>query len=692
MPTTIEIDLHKACSLLEQGESAEAASLLRCLIGSYPSCAPALQMLGLICAMQRDMRGAVRLLRQACVVDPENGSLRLHLARLEWENGMPAQAAASYEQAIAGHAATPDIRVDYAVALQALKQCPAAVAQCEQAVAADPYHARGWSTLANLHHTRNNLRQALACHERATSLAPNARTWSAMATTLHALGKLAPALACHDKAIACDPADAAVWTHAGATLTKMGQHEQALACHVEATRLNPALACAWSNLGAVLAYLLRGDEAMAAHDKAIALQPSCSDLWLQRGAALMRLKRGAEALASLNAAIRLDPASAAAWCSRAGILRLEGRLPEALESVEEALSLDAAHTMAIMLRIEILQLLGRDEEALALLEQTVSAMPDNHRLRLSAGCAQLASGNFTDGWRNVQSCRLLEDSAAPQHTDLPAWTGAEPIDGKRVLVYAEHGHGDIIQFCRYIKPLAAMGCEVVLEVYPNLKRLMSTLGDCMVIACGEPIPACDYAIGVMELPRALGAQLQRIPCRQRYLGSKTAGHASRIYSHPGLKVGLACSGNPALFTDPQRSAPLALFQSLQQHCTQLLLQNVVSDTDRGFLAANPGIQHPTAGFIDFADTAELIDTLDLVISVDTSIAHLAGALGKPVWILLARLPDWRWFKRRDDSPWYDSARLFRQSREGDWAGVIEMVEAELCKLSIRAGDQCRGAA
>jgi tetratricopeptide (TPR) repeat protein len=692
MSTTTETALRIACELLEQGDSAKATALLQRLLASHPTCAPALQMLGLVNAMQGDLRGAARLLRHACVLEPENGSLRLHLARIEWEIGMPAQAAASYEQAIAYRGATPDMRVDYAVALQALKQYPAALAQCEQAVATDPFHARGWSTLAKLLHQQNRLEQALECHERVTSLAPDARAWSAKAATLDALGRLAPALACHDKALACDPADATVWTHKGATLAKMGQHERALACHLHATSLDPALASAWSNLGAMLSHQKRGDKALAAHDKAISLQPSSAALWLQRGAALMGLKRDAESLASFNAAIRLDPASAAAWCHRGMMLRLEGRLQEALESLEEAISLDAAHEPAIMLRAEVLQLLERDAEALAALEQAVAALPDNHRLRLEAGVNQLAHGNFTDGWRNVQSYRRLEESEAPRHAHLPSWTGAEDIRGKRMLVYAEHGHGDVIQFCRYIQPLAAMGCDVVFEVYPNLKRLMATLDHCMVTARGEPLPPCDYSIPLMALPNALAAQLQDIPSRDRYLHTRISPGAMRRISRSGLKVGLACSGNPALHTDARRSAPLAFFAPLQRHCTLLLLQNAVSARDKDVLAANPAIEHPTARFTDFADTAEIIETLDLVISVDTSIAHLAGALGKPVWILLPRLPDWRWFKERDDSPWYDSARLFRQTHEGDWAGVIAMVEAELRKLSLRAVHQCRGAA
>jgi hypothetical protein len=233
---------------------------------------------------------------------------------------------------------------------------------------------------------------------------------------------------------------------------------------------------------------------------------------------------------------------------------------------------------------------------------------------------------------------------------------------------------------------------VVFEVYPNLKRLLSTLTHCMVAERGEPLPACDYSIPLMALPRALAAQPQDIPSRSRYLHGKISPRPSGRASGSGLKVGLACSGNPALHTDTRRSAPLALFESLQQHCTLVLLPNVVSAGDQPFLAANPAIQHPTAGFTDFADTADIIETLDLVISVDTSIAHLAGALGKPVWILLARLPDWRWFKDREDSPWYDNARLFRQTREGDWAGVIAMVEVELRKLSLRADAQRGGAA
>ena len=401
MPSTTKSALETACALIDQGDIAEAITLLEQLIATRPPSATTLQMLGLVYAMIGNMRAAARVMRQACVLEPDNGSLRRHLARAEWQIGMPAQAAASYDHAIACGCVFPELRVDYAVALQALKQYPAALVQCEQAIAADPSHARAWGTRARLLHQQNRLDEALACHERATTLSPSARAWSARGVTLHAMNDFKGALDCHDKALACDLEDATVWNQRGVTLAKMGQHQQALDCHIRATVLDPALACAWSNLGAMLLQQQRGDEALAAHDKAVSLQPSSAALWLQRGISLMMLKRDGEALASFNAAVRLDPASAMAWYYRGTSLRFEGRLPEALESLEEAIQLDPVFACAIMLRAEVLQLLGGDAESLTLPEQAVLATPGSHRLRPEALVDQLAHGNFADSWKNV---------------------------------------------------------------------------------------------------------------------------------------------------------------------------------------------------------------------------------------------------------------------------------------------------
>ncbi|SMP45260.1 tetratricopeptide repeat protein [Noviherbaspirillum suwonense] len=431
MSPTVEYALRAARVLQQQGAEAEAVDLLKRLLSSSPACVPALQMLGLLCATHGDMRGAVRLLRQGCVVEPENGPLRLHLARVEWEVGMPAQAAASYEQAIACHCASADVRVDYAIALQALKQGAAALAQCDQAIQADPHHARAWNTKAGLLHMQDRFGQALCCHERAIAIAPSATAWTDMAATLSALGRLDESVQCHDKALDCDPADAIAWTSKGATLAKMGQHRRALGCHLRATGLDPALAIAWSNTGVALACMACGDEALAAHDKAVSLQPASPVLWLQRGEALMDLGRAAESLASFNAAIRLEPSSAAAWHCRAVALCNDGRLWEALESLDETICLDATHAPALLLRAEVLQLLSRDAGTPSSPEQASLSTTGRIRLRLKKAAIPLTNGDRADGGCSIQRYRRIGDSAATGCADLCVWTAAESIEAER---------------------------------------------------------------------------------------------------------------------------------------------------------------------------------------------------------------------------------------------------------------------
>jgi tetratricopeptide (TPR) repeat protein len=694
MPQQTDTLLQQSCSLIVQGNTDAAISALQELLGQHHDNAAALQMLGLVHVMRGDMHGAARLLRQACVITPENGSLRLHLARAEWETGLPAQAAASYQQAIALGCADADTQVDCAIALQALKRHAVALEHCDAALAQDPRHARAWKTKANLLHELKRMEEALACHDHALALQPDATAWSNKAATLDLMGRLEEALDCHRSALACDPAIAASWTHCGATLRKMERHEEALAHHVRATEIDPRHANAWSNTGLALCKLKRGDEAVAAHDKAVSLQPSMPQLWLQRGATLIILERNAEALASFNAALRLDPLCTEAWHHRGAALNCDNRHEEALESLEEALALDPASTKTFLLYVRTLQYLDRHAEALELPKKKTSENPGDPGLRFDLAVSQLADGDFANGWANFQSCRDTAGYSAPRHVHLPLWSGDERITGKRLLIYAEQGYGDVIQFCRYATVVAAMGCEVVLEVYSSMKQLISTLPGCQIIAAGEPPPECDFRIPLMALPLALRAQAHDIPCQSPYLHATHSALPAPGERRAGnkLRVGLACSGNPLLHTNRSRSVPLAAFEPLKKYGTLLLLQNTVMENDAAYLAVNSDILHPTAGITDFADTADIIASLDLVISIDTAIAHLAGALGKPVWILLSRPSEWRWFRERSDSPWYPTARLFRQSTPGDWDGVLARVQYEVRLLASRHGCLLRGAA
>ena len=690
MPNPIEALLHAACAHAENGEFNTAASTLHALLSIEPDNPAAMQLLGLVQARQGDLRNAARTLRQACLVAPEHGSLHVHLARVEWELGLPAQSAAAYQRAIALGCATPDILIDCAIALEKLQRHAEALDFCHRALAQAPAHARGWQTQANLLHALKRLDEALASHDQALGLMPDAIGWSGKALTLDALGRLPEALACHDQAAAMCPDDPSLLTHRGITLGKMKRLEEAVSCHARATELAPGHATAWSNLGASLCRLRRLDAAIAAHDKAVSLSPSSAAIWLQRAAALLACQRQAEALASCNAAIRLDASSAEAWRHRALALESQGRYEEALESAEEACALDISCLEASYTKSNLLFLLNRDGEAVAWLTHMSSHHPENETLRFALGLEQLRNGDYAKGWVNYQVYRSLRTDPCLVDERIPLWSGTESLAGKHVLVHAEQGYGDVIQFCRLIPKLASMGCVVYFLVYSALKQLLSRLDGCQVLTRGDPLHACDFRIPLMALPQFLLQSEQDLPCKMPYLWAKDA-MASRPY--PGLRIGIACSGNAENSSNPQRSAPLAAFERLQRHGDLFVLQNVLEPADATWLKCHPSVQHPTAGLTDFADTADLLDTMDLVISVDTSIAHLAGALGKPLWILLPYASEWRWKNRSStSSPWYPTARLFRQASQGNWEELFCRLDEELARFSMDTRYLERGAA
>jgi tetratricopeptide (TPR) repeat protein len=690
MPNQIDALLRTACTHAEHGQFDTAASTLHALLTVEPGNAAAMQLLGLVQARQGDLRGAARTLRQACLAAPDHGPLHVHLARVEWELGLPAQAAAAYQRAIALGCATPDMLIDCAIALEKLERHAQALDLCQRALAQAPMHARGWQTQANLLHAMKRLDEALACHDRALELMPDALGWSGKALTLDALDRLEEALACHDRAAALCPDDPSMLTHRGITLGKMKRLEEAVSCHARATELAPRHATAWSNLGAGLCKLKRLDAAIAAHDKAVSLAPSSSAIWLQRAAALLVAQRQAEALASCNAAIRLDAHSAEAWRHRALALESQGRYEDALESVEEACALDIDCLEASYTKATLLFLLDRDVEAVAWLAHRYQHHPGNETLRFALGLAQLRNGDYAKGWVNYQAYRSLSTAPCLVDERIPLWSGAESLAGKHVLVHAEQGYGDVIQFCRLIPRLASMGCVVYFLVYPALEQLLSRLDGCRVLTQGEPLPACDYRIPLMALPQFILQSEQDIPSKTPYL--RTGGDMpSRPY--PGLRIGIACSGNPKYSGNPQRSAPLASFERLQRHGDLFILQNALEPADAAWLQSHPSVRHPTAGFTDFADTADLLDAMDLVISVDTSIAHLAGALGKPLWVLLPCSSEWRWKSGRSTSSlWYPTARLFRQAKQGNWEELFCRLDQELAHFSTDTLYLQRGAA
>jgi hypothetical protein len=349
----------------------------------------------------------------------------------------------------------------------------------------------------------------------------------------------------------------------------------------------------------------------------------------------------------------------------------------------------------------LLKILGRHREAAASLDRALALKPSDAAAKFALAFLYLSLGEFALGWPLYEARFDVPALGNPRRRfDVPRWQGSEPLAGRALLVHAEQGLGDVIQFCRYLPLLAAQGADIVFEVMPSLKALLRTLpGSIHIIGRGEPLPAVDYYCPLLSLPYALKTRVDTIPAPVPYLApepERVARWAERLRALPGMRVGLAWQGNPKvekLIWARGRSLPLAALEPLAQlpgvsllslqkgpGCEQLAqvpfadrIVDLGTDLDRGADA--------------FLDTAAIMASLDLVVSCDTSIVHLAGALGRPVWTALNVSPEWRWLLERDDNPWYPTMRLFRQSTDGDWVTVVTAIVQALAPLAAqRAGN------
>ena len=385
----------------------------------------------------------------------------------------------------------------------------------------------------------------------------------------------------------------------------------------------------------------------------------------------------------LRKATAINPHSAAA-CWHMGIALADLRRPEeAVASFDRALELQPDYVEALVNRGNLLQELRRPEDALRSFSRAVELRPGFAIAHYNEGLCRLQIGDFENGWRAHEWRMQVEQlDKAKRDFKPPLWLGEEPLLGKTILLHAEQGLGDTIQFCRYARLVASQGATVLMEVQPWLKSLLTQVeGVNRLFVFGETLPAFDCHCPLLSLPLAFKTTLESIPPDVPYLGSDPIAVSkwrSKL-SNPTLpRVGLVWSGATTHRNDHNRSIPLANFAWLVSDRVQLVsLQKEVRAADKLVLDERKDIQYLGDDLDDFTDTAALVELMDLVITVDTVVAHLAGAMGKPVWILLPFNPDWRWLLEREDSPWYPTARLFRQPAPGDWNSVIARLKSEL---------------
>jgi hypothetical protein len=432
--------------------------------------------------------------------------------------------------------------------------------------------------------------------------------------------------------------------------------------------------------------LKRPDDALASCDKSIALKPDYAEAHNNRGNVLSNLKRPAQALASYDKAIALKPDYAEAHYNR-GLVLLDLKRPEdALASCDKAIALKPDYAEAHTSRGLALLDLKRPEEALVSYNKAIALKPDYADACWNQSLCLLLLGRFEQGWRQHEWRKRRNEPVATRSFPQPLWLGEEDIAGKTLFIWWEQGFGDTIQFCRYAKLAETRGAKVIMSVQQPLRRLLMQISPTIQIIDQDEVPTdFDYHCPLLSLPLAFGTTLATIPAPQQYLKAEEelrAAWAARLPPKTKPRIGLVWSGRKDHKNDHNRSMELQQFLPiLSADADSICLQNEIRDKDLAVLRQSGRIAYFGEELRDFSDTAALLDLMDLVITVDTSVAHLAGAMGKPVWILLPYSPDWRWLLDRDDSPWYPSARLFRQQQLGNWAAVIDRVGDQLRLLT-----------
>jgi len=507
------------------------------------------------------------------------------------------------------------------------------------------------------------------------------------AVSLDSSGKLEEAAELYKQLNSYYPNNSRVLTNLGTIALKLGNLEEGVKLLGKSLKVEPNQPNALSNRGIALHDLNRFEEAIASYNRAIALKSDFADAYNNRGNSLHKLHRLDEALASIDRALELQPDRAETHSNRGNLLRDLNRLDEALASLDRAIALSPDYAEAYCNRGNVLQDLNRLDEALASFDRAISLKPDYAEAYWNKSLLKILMGDYEEGWKLYEWRWKRTENRTFKRLPQPLWLGEQPIANKSILIRQEQGLGDMIQFCRYASMVEALGANVFIEVSTPLVSLISSLkGNFTTIEKGKPLPDFDLQCPIMSLPLAFNTTVSTIHAEVPYLytdKNKQELWRKRLGVKTIPRVGLTWSGSIIHKKDNNRSIPLKLFEPLFNLPLEFhSLQKEVRKEDAAILANNKQIKLHQNRINDFSDTAALVQEMDLVISVDTAVAHLSGALGKNVWILLPFIPDYRWMLDRTDSPWYPSSTLIRQPKIGDWSSVIMDVAERLLHQTI----------
>lgn len=746
--------LQEAIKAFESGNLNSAELLLKKLTSFDPKNLPALQILGLIKAVQEDYKESAIFLERAANLQPNDASIQFNLAKALMDSGNDEKAVTHhkktvtlnphnsqawlnygksvfnlgrydealelYDQAIRHKPDYYDAWINKSLVLFVLKRYLEADENCNQALLLKPDSCEANNNKGIILHALNQFEEALKYYELSIELNSNYyEAHNNKGITLHALERYEEALKHYDCAIALKPDYYEAWTNRGLTFQELKSNDNALLNFNKALSLNPTstkcllnrglffheigsfeealndydLAISlkpdyfevWSNRGVTLQELKCYDDALSNYEQAIQLAPHYSDAWLNKASLLYELRKFNEALTSCEIAINKNPDNFKAHNNKGLILTALNRHEEALLSFNECLHLKPSFSLALSNRGFTLHGLNRNQEALIDFNLALSINPNDEQTLWNKGLALLVEGDLESGFSLYETrLRSKKISTHFRSYNAPIWTGNECLRNKTIFVYGEQGFGDCIQFSRYLKLISNLGAHIVFEVPHALVSLMNNLdGVSKVIAMGQEPPPFDFHVALMSLPAIFKTNINNIPSDPHYFNlkeypNKLMEWQTRLESKIKPRIGLVWSGNLNHKNDKNRSLLLeTVVPYLPSQFEYICLQKEIRHEDQLTLNLNPNILSFSEFLNDFLDTAALIQQLDLVISVDTSVAHLSAALGQQTWILIPFAPDWRWLLNRDDSPWYRSVRLYRQDSIGNWSAPLLKIKSDL---------------
>jgi tetratricopeptide (TPR) repeat protein len=520
----------------------------------------------------------------------------------------------------------------------------------DRVISVSPKYFEAHYNKGNVLNDLGMIENAIASFEQAVSINPgDPRAHHNLAKCFHDIGRYELAITEYDKAISLDPKYGEAWSNKGVTLLENRQYAEAIECFDTAIALAPRFAAAYSNKGLVLHALKNFDGAIAEYDKAISVDPNYAEAWSNKGVTLLENRQYAEAIECFDTAIALAPRFAAAYSNKGLVFHALKNFDEAIAEYDKAISLDPNYAEAC----------------------------------LNKSFSELLLGKFDSGWKNFEYRWKLKEFDAERHAAIPRLSSLGFIEHKKILIWAEQGLGDSIQFFRYVLLLCDLGANVVFEAPESLAPIFPKRENLEVVTEAFNVDF-DFQLPLLSLPLIFDERKEAIPDNINYIDIKPEKinfFAGVMRSKKPYKIGLVCSGQKNHRNDMNRSIPLHQFASiLDQGHQYFLIQKEIRVGDEEFLK-DGGIKSLAHAINDFSDTAAIILNLDCVISVDTSVIHLAGTLNKKAFLMLPFCPDWRWQINRGDTPWYPSLRIIRQTNMNDWSQAMSELKIAVSNLA-----------